>query len=717
MHNAKSSARYKEEALAGSMGESRKQSDTNGASALVEGYMPVLGVWMLRLLCQHRLTFDQSFPLDRFRLKTKSILPAVPNADCPDQLHEQYCQLLEKHQRITEGASGLLADNLQLLSEQLKMNPVERDIVAMLALYRIFEPFEDVVDSAFPKVDFALFPQQVACITGHECTAVEHALQPDGTLLGTGLLHINSRITGMGLALVVELDSQILGLLVSSGFRAEQLLAHAASPLPRSTLVAADFDYMAEQRDLLVRYLRAVLKSADGGGNILFDGPPGTGKTEMARLLAEKLGFEAWEVTALDAEGRLLSPSARLRALYLTMRMSERSSRSLIVVDEADAVAGNRPDGRYGREMEARAGILRLLEGFKVPMLWITNHSESMDEALKRRFSLVVRFTGLPTEKRESILRGMLPQCDESDDEWIRFVSHQPAATPARLAQAGALARQISAGDEKEQSGLFRQILEQNLDISGEHKKRANSNSSIPYRLDAINASEPLDKLVEAVKRNPQGRIALYGPPGTGKTCFAWHLANCAGLQMVEYRASDIVNKYAGETERNIRRMFKECTESGKMLFMDEADGLMAARGLARQRWEFSQVNELIKGLEEFDGLFVASTNQMENVDSAIMRRLDVKIHFGWLEADAKWALFKELGQSLGIEVTKPKEIRSELDQIDCLTPGDFAVVIRRARLGAAPADAAGLLDALEQELRHKPEAKLTRSIGFGARL
>src|SRR5690625_8047575 len=107
-----------------------------------------------------------------------------------------------------------------------------------------------------------------------------------------------------------------------------------------------------------------------------------------------------------------------------------------------------------------------MLEESRVPMLWITNHSESMDEAIKRRFSLVVRFTGLPTEKRESILRGMIPGCDHSNDNWIKYVSRHQAATPARLAQAGALATLMSAGTDREQPGVFKKILGQSRAVS-----------------------------------------------------------------------------------------------------------------------------------------------------------------------------------------------------------------------------------------------------------
>src|SRR5690625_2004923 len=155
------------------MGKCQKETDTHGTSSMIEDNLPARYISMLRLIFQHRLADKQSFRPIRFRLNTGSIFAAVSDTDCPDHRHEQYCRLFEKYQHTTKEASGPLANNLQLLCEQLSMSPVERDIIAMLVLYRIFGPFEEVVDMAFPRVDFALFAQQVAGITGHECTAVE----------------------------------------------------------------------------------------------------------------------------------------------------------------------------------------------------------------------------------------------------------------------------------------------------------------------------------------------------------------------------------------------------------------------------------------------------------------------------------------------------------------------------------------------------------------
>ena len=114
------------------------------------------------------------------------------------------------------------------------------------------------------------------------------------------------------------------------------------------------------------------------------------------------------------------------------------------------------------------------------------------------------------------------------------------------------------------------------------------------------------------------------GPPV--KFCFP-DLAEACQLKLVEYRASDLLARYLGESEQNIRRMFEECDRPGRLLLVDEADSLVADRSSASHRWEVSQVNELLKGLENFGGLFVASTNLMDRLDPAVMRRLDFKIH------------------------------------------------------------------------------------------
>ena len=154
------------------------------------------------------------------------------------------------------------------------------------------------------------------------------------------------------------------------------------------------------------------------------------------------------------------------------------------------------------------------------------------------------------------------------------------------------------------------------------------------------------------------------------------------------------------------------------LLFLDEADSLVADRTGASQRWEVSQVNELLKGLEGFSGLFVASTNLMDRLDPAVMRRLDFKVHFGWLKPDQRWRLFLDLARHAGVSVRGllARKLRRQLDAMHCLTPGDFALLARRLAIRPVT-DGQELLELLERETRHKPEVRSQGGIGFTARL
>lgn len=114
--------------------------------------------------------------------------------------------------------------------------------------------------------------------------------------------------------------------------------------------------------------------------------------------------------------------------------------------------------------------------------------------------------------------------------------------------------------------------------------------------------------------------------------------------------------------------------------------------------------------MEAFEGIFIASTNLMQGLDQAALRRFDVKLHFGYLKADQAWELFGRLCSNLGLEAPEAT-LRAELDRMPVLTPGDFAVVARqhRFRRFASPLAA---LQLLREECALKEEGR-RQSIGF----
>jgi SpoVK/Ycf46/Vps4 family AAA+-type ATPase len=136
-------------------------------------------------------------------------------------------------------------------------------------------------------------------------------------------------------------------------------------------------------------------------------------------------------------------------------------------------------------------------------------------------------------------------------------------------------------------------------------------------------------------------------------------------------RASDIFNKYVGETEKTITELFKEASNQKNVLLIDEADSLLRDRSLSTHSWEITQVNEFLCRMEEFTGILICSSNLINNFDKAAMRRFVFKIKFLDLTDEGKITLTKNYFN----EVCLLPENLDKIKEINDLRPGDFKAV------------------------------------------
>ncbi len=132
------------------------------------------------------------------------------------------------------------------------------------------------------------------------------------------------------------------------------------------------------------------------------------------------------------------------------------------------------------------------------------------------------------------------------------------------------------------------------------------------------------------------GGILLYGPPGTGKTMLARAVASEIDASFFTVRPSEIMSKWVGESEQNIRRLFKEARENpASIIFIDEVEALLPPRSEDAPAVMKRLVPQILAELEGIDSegknplLFVGATNEPWNIDAAILRpgRFDEKIH------------------------------------------------------------------------------------------
>jgi SpoVK/Ycf46/Vps4 family AAA+-type ATPase len=139
-------------------------------------------------------------------------------------------------------------------------------------------------------------------------------------------------------------------------------------------------------------------------------------------------------------------------------------------------------------------------------------------------------------------------------------------------------------------------------------------------------------------------RALFSGPSGTGKTLAARVLAAVLGKDLYRLDLSTIVNKYIGETEKNLSRVFARAEELDVVLLLDEGDALLTQRtdvGNANDRYANLETNYLLQRLESFEGILVVTTNAGERIDRAFQRRMDIIVSFPPPDAGERWTIWQ----------------------------------------------------------------------------
>ena len=140
--------------------------------------------------------------------------------------------------------------------------------------------------------------------------------------------------------------------------------------------------------------------------------------------------------------------------------------------------------------------------------------------------------------------------------------------------------------------------------------------------------------------------ILFAGSPGTGKTMCAQVIAHELNMELYKINLSQIVSKYIGETEKNLRALFSEAKNASCILFFDECDALFGKRSEVKDAHDRNanvEVAYLLQQIEEYDGVCILATNLMGNIDAAFMRRITYVVHFPFPEPPAREAIYRGL--------------------------------------------------------------------------
>jgi SpoVK/Ycf46/Vps4 family AAA+-type ATPase len=206
-----------------------------------------------------------------------------------------------------------------------------------------------------------------------------------------------------------------------------------------------------------------------------------------------------------------------------------------------------------------------------------------------------------------------------------------------------------------------------------------------------VQADLDLNDLSARLQRSDKRNISLclHGLPGTGKTAWVRHLAQQLGMEVLVKKTSDLLGSYVGQTERAIADAFEQARTEESFLIFDEADSLLRDRRHSRQQWEVSLVNEMLTWMESHPLPFACTTNLMQELDPASLRRFTFKVEMQPLTRTATGAAFELF---FGYPCPSTCPLPSQL------TPGDFTTVKSKAEILDLMTEPQRLADMLQEE-------------------
>lgn len=454
---------------------------------------------------------------------------------------------------------------------------------------------------------------------------------------------------------------------------------------------------------------------------VLLHGPPGCGKTLIARAVANETEAYFIHVNGPEIIHKFYGESeANLRKIF---ESASKNAPSIIFLDELDAIAPKRAEVTGEVEKRVVAQLLALMDGLEsrgqVIVIGATNIPNNLDQAIRRpgRFDREISI-GIPNKYgRLEILqihtRGMPLAKGVNLEKIAQFTHGFVGADLEALCREAAMhaLRKIMPEIEYEMDYIPYEMLielDVNHDDFLEAFKEVEPSAirevftevpSVTWK-DVGGLDEPKEilkeiitwplqypELFEKTNTKPPTGVLLYGPPGCGKTLIAKAVANESEINFISIKGPELLSKWVGESEKGVREIFKKAKHASPcLIFFDEIDSIAPVRGTTAETQVtervVSQLLTELDGVEELKGVTVlAATNRLDMVDPALLRpgRFDFLLELPLPNEPTRTAIFNI--HTMAKPLNKNVSLKKLAELTENLTGADIEFICRRASM------------------------------------
>ncbi|CAK9091961.1 unnamed protein product [Durusdinium trenchii] len=587
---------------------------------------------------------------------------------------KQLNRKMQERMRLTKLSPSAWIPRLERILSSRQMNEFEKEVVILLVglillPHRFLQRGAGMYHCRGEPIDVAtvlalLSPDLASQIANRK------SFYKDSVLVRDHIIHVSTKgVHGDLSSCPVEIDRRMVDFIVGLDSEVHQLVDGSHLYLPQTKMESVVLP--EETKTLITKTVQSLSlfkKSkqqfkldetiSSSGLVMLFYGDSGTGKTMTANAIANLLGKKLLLINFPSLGGE--QAAGFIRMIFRESKIND----AVLFFDECESIFESR-DKSNQRDVNM---LLTELERHDGMIILATNRPFDLDEAMHRRITLAIEFQKPDHVLRKHIWSSLIPAAlPLSGDVDLSALAMRYELSGGFIKNAilTALSIACSRAQETNQSGKPDICITQDdlargaqLQLRGRLAMRSFERRIVPRSgLEVLVCGQSLRKKLQEVIDFEKSKTVLYGqwgfggrtafsggqpeigscvlfygPPGTGKSLAAQAIGFEVGRALKVVNSANIVDKYVGETGKNIEKVFAEARSMEAILVFDEAEGLFGRRNAeaASSVDKHSNLDSglLLYWLEHYPGLCILTTNARDAIDSAFFRRFRFMVEF-----------------------------------------------------------------------------------------